>query len=146
VDAHMLVVSGDRGLVELLRPQVENQGCECQVADCYDAASFQLDWADAVLLDLELPGGGLDALRRVRIEAPQVHIIVVATTEVDAVAAEELGADCVLREPFSIADVVEAVRTVGADRSSENVVDLREAADLRVAAAVADERPWWATR
>jgi DNA-binding response OmpR family regulator len=146
VDAHMLLVSGDRGLIDLLRPQVENQGCECQVADSYDDASFQLSWADAVLLDLELPGGGLDALRRVRIEAPQVQIIVVATTEADAVAAEELGADRVLREPFSIADVVEAVRTVGTDRGGENVVDLREAVDLRVAAVAADDLPWWATR
>src|SRR5688500_10119861 len=147
MDARMLVVSADRGLSELLRPQVENQGCECRIADCYDEASFHPEWADALLLDLELPDGGIETLHRLQIEAPDVRVVAIATNDTDAEAAREAGVERVLSEPFSIADVVDAVRSVGVNCGAE-VIDLREArADLAsVRTGATDDRPWWATR
>jgi DNA-binding response OmpR family regulator len=144
VDARMLVVTADDRLVELLRPQVENQGCECHVAGSYDEASAQLPWADALILDLELPGGGLDALRRIRIEVPDARIIVVATSPADAEAAALGGVDGTLLEPFSIAEVIEMIRSVRVQRAE--VIDLRAVAEDDVVPLHAGELPWWATR
>ena len=145
MDARMLVVSADRGLVELLRPQVENVGCDCRVADCEDEVPRHLRWAEAMLVDLELPEGGLEVLRRVRTEAPDIRIVAVATTEADAAAARNLGAHEVLLEPFSITDVVDAVRAVGKPVGAR-VIDLREKAGARLADLEPDDRPWFATQ
>ena len=53
------------------------------------------------------------------------------------------GADQVLVEPFSIADVVDAVRTLG-PTADALIVDLRTGE--ATPAPVVDEAPWWATR
>jgi DNA-binding response OmpR family regulator len=150
VDAKMLVVTSDRALAELLRPQVENQGSECTVVESYDEASRLLGWADSLIVDLELPCGGLDSIQRLQVESPDLRIIAIATNEVDALAAEGLGLDQVLREPFSIADVVAAVRSVATARPGDaQVIDLRApvtGATETAGAALVDDRPWWATR
>ena len=144
MDARMLVVSADRGLVELLRPQVENVGCESRLADCAAEVDRHLAWADAMLLDLELPDGGMDVLRHARDEAADVQVVAVATNETDAVLASDLGAVRVLLEPFSITDVVEAVRAVGTPTGAK-VIDLRDKVSARLADE-ADDRPWFATQ
>jgi DNA-binding response OmpR family regulator len=147
VDARMLVVTADRDLAELLRPQVENQGSECTVAESYDEASLLLSWADSLVVDLELPCGGLDAVRRFKVEAPQVRIVAVATSEADAAAAASLGVDQVLQEPFTIADVVHAVRSVAAQVAADvPVIDLRAPVAGAETVPAPDDRPWWATR
>jgi DNA-binding response OmpR family regulator len=141
MDLRTLLITGDSGLAELLRPQVENQGGLCVVAETYDDARDSFEWADAVMLDLELPEGGVEVLSRLRVELPAVPVVAIAATAQAASAVVD-HADRVLLEPFSIADVVDAIRSLR--RSPEPV-----AIDLRgdgTGVAAADDAPWWATR
>ncbi len=107
----------------------------------YDDASSTIDWADAAIIDLA--GDGLDDLNRLRVEAPRVRILAVATEAAQEEAARSAGADQVLVEPFSIADVVEAVRRLGPSGGAV-VVDLRTGE--RAPAPEVEDAPWWATR
>jgi DNA-binding response OmpR family regulator len=142
MDLRVLVLTADAGLAELLRTQVENLGGACSLQDSYDTASQSLDWADAVIIDLA--GDGLDDLNRLRVESPRLRVLAIATTALQEGSARSCGADEVLVEPFTIADVIEAVRTLGPTIGDATVIDLRtgEASE----APVVDEAPWWATR
>jgi DNA-binding response OmpR family regulator len=141
MDLRTLLITGDSGLAELLRPQVENQGGLCVVAETYDDARASFEWADAVMLDLELPEGGVEVLTRLRVELPAVPVVAIAATAQAASAVVD-QADRVLLEPFSIADVVDAIRSL--IRSPDPAtIDLRGDG---TAVAAADDAPWWATR
>lgn len=140
MDLRVLVLTGDLGLSELLRAQVENLGCHCTLRETYDDASPSIDWADAAIIDLA--GDGLDDLNRLRIEAPRVRILAIAPDVEQEGAARSAGADQVLVEPFSIADVIEAVRSLGPNGDAQ-VVDLRTG--IATAAPAVDDAPWWAT-
>jgi CheY-like chemotaxis protein len=137
MDLRTLLITGDGGLADLLRPQVENQGGLCVVADTYDDARESFEWADAVMLDLELPEGGVEALARLRVELPAVPVVAIAGTA-QAASAVAGQVERVLLEPFSIADVVDAIRSL-----IPALIDLRGG---ETAAAVADDAPWWASR
>jgi DNA-binding response OmpR family regulator len=141
MDLRVLVLTGDLGLAELLRTQVENLGCHSTVRATYDEASSSLDWADAAIVDLA--GDGLDDLNRLRVEAPRLRILAIAADAVQAAAAQSVGADQVLVEPFAIAEVVESVRHLGPSGDAQ-VIDLRTG-EASPAPAVEDA-PWWATR
>jgi DNA-binding response OmpR family regulator len=132
-----LLITGDGGLADLLRPQVENQGGLCVVAHTYDDAQESFEWADAVMLDLELPEGGVETLSRLRVELPAVPVVVIAATA-QAASAVAGQVERVLLEPFSIADVVEAIRSL-----IPAVIDLRGGETV---GAMADDTPWWASR
>jgi DNA-binding response OmpR family regulator len=141
MDLRVIVLTADTGLSELLRAQIENLGCRATLAEEYSSVTPLLDWADAAIVDLA--GTGMDDLNRLRVEAPRVRILAVATEphhEADALTA---GAAAVLVEPFSIADVVDAVRGL-APPEEGNVVDLRTGES--VPAGAEDDAPWWATR
>ena len=137
MELRVIVLSSDVGLAELLRAQVENLGCACNVAGDHDEAMGALDWADAALVDLA--DGGLDALRRLRAEAPDLRTLAVAVDEKQAKQARE-HADEVLVEPFAIPDLVQGVRRLQPTGSGQ-VIDLRSSAQDE-----ADDAPWWATR
>jgi len=138
MDLRVLVLTGDLGLAELLRTQVENLGCNSSVRATYDEASPAIEWADAAIIDLA--GDGLDDLNRLCVEAPRVRILAVAVDAAQEEAARESGADQILVEPFSIAELVTAVRTLGPSGDA-GVIDLRTGE-----AAAQDDAPWWATR
>lgn len=139
MDLRVLVLTGDTGLAELLRAQVENLGCPCSLVDSYDEASATLGWADAAIVDLA--GDGLDDLSRLRVEAPRLRVLAIAPDEALAAAARSAGADQVLVEPFVVAEVVDAVRHLGPQPVTE-VVDLRSGEQP----VVVEDAPWWATR
>ena len=141
MDLRVLVLTADLGLSELLRAQVENLGCRCTLQETYDDASATIGWADAAIIDLA--GNGLDDLNRLRVEAPRVRILAVAPDAEQEGAARSAGADQVLVEPFSIADVVNAVRALGPNGDAL-VIDLRTG--VASAAPAVEEAPWWATR
>jgi len=134
----MLVLTSDPGSAELLRTQVENLGCSCSVFDGYAEASSAIDWADAAVVDLA--GEGLDHLTRLRVESPQVPILAVAPDPRSATEAEAAGADRVLVEPFTIADLIESLRSLASEPAPE-VIDLRAVEPV----AAGDEEPWWAS-
>jgi DNA-binding response OmpR family regulator len=145
MDLRVVVLIGDRQMGELVRAQVENLGCRCSVVDTYDAASAALVWAEAAIIDLA--EDGVDHLNRLRVEAPTVRTLAITPDAELRQVAEETGVDQVLVEPFSVAELVEAVRALGRGGSAE-VVDLRpgERASADTDDAPADDVPWWATK
>ena len=141
MDLRVLVLTADPGLSELVRAQVEYLGCVCTLRDTYDEASLAIDWADAAIVDLV--GDGIDDLSRLRVEAPRVRILAIAPDAVQEKAARSAGADQVLVEPFAIADVVAAVRSLGSPGEAL-VVDIRTG--VATPAPEAADAPWWASR
>lgn len=141
MDLRVTVLTDDSGLSEMVRAQVENVGCACNTARDVAEAIAQLGWADAAVVDLA--GSGLVDLRTLREQAPEQRILAIALEQEEADQAREAGADAVLVEPFSIPELVDAVRSLEPQVDGAGaVIDLR-AAD---AAAQADDAPWWATR
>jgi DNA-binding response OmpR family regulator len=140
MDLRVIVLTADTGLAELLRTQVENLGGACTVRETYDDAGPSLDWADAAIIDLA--GDGLDDLNRFRVECPRLRVLAIATDSTQEAAARTAGADEVLVEPFSIADVVDVVRRLGPTGAAQ-VIDLRTG-EVTEAPPVVDG-PWFAT-
>jgi DNA-binding response OmpR family regulator len=134
----MLVLTSDPGFAELLRTQVENLGCPCSVCDGYAEASSAIDWADAAVVDLAEEG--FDHLARLRVDSPQLRILAVGPDPERAAEAETAGADRVLVEPFTIADLIESLRSLASEPAPE-VIDLRAVEPV----AAGDEEPWWAS-
>jgi DNA-binding response OmpR family regulator len=122
MDLRVLVLTGDLGLSELLRTQVENLGCNSTVRATYDEASPAIEWADAAIIDLA--GDGLDDLNRLRVEAPRLRILAIAVDAAQEDEARTAGADEVLVEPFAISELGAAVRTLGPSGGAQ-VIDLR---------------------
>lgn len=143
MDLRVLVLTRDVGLAELLRTQVENLGGACTLRETYDEAGPTLEWADAAIIDLA--GEGLDDLNRLRVEAPRVRVLAIATDPEQEGQATSAGADEVMVEPFTIADVVDAVRTLGPTvATGATVIDLTTGQSSP--APTVDDAPWWATR
>lgn len=140
MDLRVLVLTTDLGMAELLRTQVENLGGACTVRDTYDEASPSLDWADAAIIDLA--GDGLDDLNRLRVECPRLRVLAIATDALQEGSARSAGADEVMVEPFSIADIVDVIRKLDPSGSGQ-VIDLRTGEVSETSAPV--DRPWFAT-
>ena len=141
MDLRVLVLSADHDLGEIIRTQVENLGCRSSVAETFDEGSSALGWCDAAVVDLA--GDGLDYLNQLRVEAPLVRVLAIAPDEAMEAGARIAGADRVLVEPFSIADLIGAIRALAPNMDAE-VVDLRTGE--RTPAPAVEEAPWWATR
>lgn len=137
MDLRVLVLMADENLAAMVRAQVENLGCPCSLALTYAEGEAALGWADAVIIDLT--GEGLDDLSRLRVEAPTTRTLGIAPDAAAADAARSAGVDAMVTEPFSIPELVDAVRSLA---PAPIVVDLRDAAS----APVRDDAPWWATR
>lgn len=137
MDLRVLVLMADDQLATMVRSQVENLGCSCSVAPVYADAAPALGWADAALVDLA--GDGLEDLARLREDGPRIRVLAVAPDAAGADAARAAGAEGILLEPFSIPELVEAVRALA---PAPPVIDLRASAS----AQVEDDAPWWATR
>jgi DNA-binding response OmpR family regulator len=140
MDLRVLVLTEDPGLAELLRTQIENLGGACTLRETYDELSPILDWADAAIIDLA--GDGFDDLHRLRVESPRLRVLAVATDPSQEASARSAGADDVLVEPFSVADIIDAIRRL-APPSAAQVIDLRTGEVSAAPAAV--DGPWFAT-
>ena len=139
MDLRVLVLTKDASLGDVLRTQVENLGGASTLRETYDELSPSLHWADAAIIDLA--GDGLDDLNRFRVECPRLRVLAIATDAVQEGSARSAGADEVMVEPFSIADIVELIRRLG-PRGGQ-VIDLRTG-EVSEAPATADG-PWFAT-
>lgn len=142
MDLRVLVISGDSGLSELMAAQAENLGCQCTLRATFDDAASNLDWADAAVVDLA--GDGVDDLSRLRVEAPRLRVLAVAPGPEAEEAARSAGVDRVLLEPFSIAEVVTALRGLAPASADAQVIDLRTREVTP--APVVDDAPWFSTR
>lgn len=142
MDLRVVVLIADRQMGDLVRAQVENLGCRCNVVETYEEASAALVWAEAAVVDLA--ADGVEHLTRLRVEAPTLRTLVIAPDDEHRQVAEDIGVDQLLVEPFSVAELVDAVRALGHGSGSE-VVDVRTGQRTTVSAP-ADDAPWWATR
>ncbi|HVU49245.1 MAG TPA: sigma-54 dependent transcriptional regulator [Polyangia bacterium] len=86
---------------------------------------FRDERPDVVLLDLRLGDmDGLDLLRRIRQEAPDVKVILISAhgSIESAVAAMKLGAYDFIKKPFELDEIVAAVRNAARTNALENRV------------------------
>ena len=89
---------------------------------------------DCVLLDVNMPGiGGLETLRRIRVFAPRLPVLILTVRdgEDEKVRALEMGADDYVTKPFGVRELVArmraAVRRVHAPvRTEEEPVEIGE--------------------
>ncbi len=133
---HVLVVDDERGVREMLRDILADEGYAVTLADSGEGAMAALsrDIYDVALLDVWLPGlDGIETLRQLRASGHELPVVVIsghATAELAARAVREGAADF-LEKPFSLERVLVSV---------QNAVDrarLRE----RVAAQSKAEEP-----
>jgi len=101
---HILVVEDDESLRRVTQVQLEQAGYEVATAASGDQALAILARApqDLVITDLRMPGlGGMQLLRRIKAEYPEVIVIVVTAfgTIESAVEAMKLGAYDYLTKP-----------------------------------------------
>jgi CheY-like chemotaxis protein len=130
VMARILVVDDDALIRNCLRMALQGAGYEVVEAGCRDHAlrEFRRQRADLVLCDLFMPGGdGLDTIRELRSEFPDVRIIAMSGGALGGKlnllpAAEFLGAVTVLAKPFKLATALAAVER-GLDQSTADLSD-----------------------
>lgn len=113
----ILVVEDERLLCDGIAEDLE---LEKYTADrCYDGEEayerLSVEHYDLVILDLNLPGmDGLELLRRIRSERPQMRVLILSARAqlADKVAGLDLGADDYLTKPFALEELEARVRTL----------------------------------
>jgi len=111
----ILVVDDESSIRRALRPPLVELGFQVAEASRGEEALQLLRGGahDAVLLDLNMPGiGGLETLRRIRLFAPRVPILIltVRDQEEEKVLALDLGADDYVTKPFSTRELIARIR------------------------------------
>jgi two-component system, OmpR family, response regulator MprA len=116
----ILVVDDERAVRESLRRALELEGYHVDLAEDGEKAlarlgGFEEDQADAVILDVLMPGiDGLEVCRRLRAEHNTVPVLMLtARAEVDSrVAGLDAGADDYLPKPFALAELLARLRAL----------------------------------
>ncbi|GAA4588922.1 response regulator transcription factor [Planotetraspora phitsanulokensis] len=111
----VLVVDDEPDLVEVLSAVLRYEGWDVRAAaDGLSAVTVARDFRpDAVLLDVMLPDiGGLEVLRRLRSEAPQVCVLFLTAKDAveDRIAGITAGGDDYVTKPFSLEEVLARLR------------------------------------
>jgi len=124
----VLVVDDEKRLADSLADYLGQDGVECETAYDGSAGRARLMEAsfDVVATDLRMPGlDGLELLRWVRDEGPQVPVIMMsAHGEVrDAVEAMRLGAYDYLVKPFDPDELLIRLRKASEGRRSARVIE-----------------------
>jgi DNA-binding response OmpR family regulator len=112
----ILVVEDERAIAEFIEQGLEAEGYTVTTAADGDeglARALSGDFA-LVLLDVLLPKrSGLDVLKRIRVERPELPVIMLTAlgeTE-DKVEGLDLGANDYLTKPFAFEELLARVRT-----------------------------------
>ena len=110
-DDHAVIHRGVRQIVSA-EPNMVVQG-EARTAQEALALVRRQPW-DALILDISLPGGGLDLLKAVKQECPKLPVIILSMhpEEQYAVRALKLGAACYLNKTSAPEELVTAIRKV----------------------------------
>ena len=112
----VLIVEDEQKIAGLLRDYLAQEGYEAHVLGRGDEVEpwMRANGADAVLLDLMLPGmSGLEVCKRLRTFSDAPIIMVTARVEeIDRLLGLELGADDYICKPFSPREVVARVKAV----------------------------------
>ena len=111
----VLVVDDEPAIRRALRPPLTELGFEMIEASRGEMALelLRTEPFDAVLLDVNMPGiGGIETLRRMRVLAPRLPILMltVRDREEEKVNALELGADDYVTKPFGVRELVARIR------------------------------------
>jgi DNA-binding NtrC family response regulator len=130
----VIVVDDEKNIRRTLEMVLDGEGYS---VECMETAEelfprLQESPVDAVLMDVRLPGmDGLQALERIRAEAPEVSVIMISghATLNDAVRATRLGAFDFLEKPLSRERVLVAVRNCVERRSMAQRVRALEIAE-----------------
>ncbi|MCW2879604.1 MAG: DNA-binding response regulator [Sphaerisporangium sp.] len=111
----VLVVDDEPDLAEVLSAVLRYEGWDVQVAgDGASALRLAREFMpDAVVLDIMLPDvGGLEVLRRLRAEIPQVCVLFLTARDSveDRIAGITAGGDDYVTKPFSLEEVLARLR------------------------------------
>ncbi|MGO8758926.1 MAG: response regulator transcription factor [Terracidiphilus sp.] len=112
----ILLVDDEPAIRRALRPPLIELGFQVAEASRGEEALQALRAApyDAVLLDINMPGiGGIETLRRIRVFAPRLPVLMltVRDDEEDKVEALDMGADDYVTKPFSTRELIARVRS-----------------------------------
>jgi two-component system, NtrC family, response regulator AtoC len=140
VSAHVLIADDESLIRQSLRMVLVQEGFEVAVAasGAEAWARFRDERPDIVLLDLVLgDADGLDLLRRMRAEAPDVKVLVISAhgSIESAVTAMKLGGYDFIKKPFELEEVVAAVRNAARTSSLEQRVAYLAAQERKRASA-----------
>jgi DNA-binding response OmpR family regulator len=112
----VLIVDDDVELCRLLAERLGSEGFAIEaVHDGVRGLARSLSKEHAlVVLDLMLPGmGGLDVLRRLRVQSPVPVLILTARGEdVERILGLEIGADDYLTKPFNPRELIARIRAI----------------------------------
>ncbi len=132
----VLVVDDEPAIRRALRPPLEALGFDVTEVSRGEKALqvLRTESFDCVLLDVNMPGiGGIETLRRIRVFAPRLPVIILTVRdgEDEKVRALEMGADDYVTKPFGVRELVArmraAVRRVHAPvRTEESPIEIGE--------------------
>ncbi|SDR88520.1 two-component system, OmpR family, response regulator [Nocardioides scoriae] len=113
----VLVVDDEENIAELLRMALRYEGWEVEVAltGSKAVAAAKRFRPDSVVLDMMLPDfDGMEVLRRMRVEAPDVPVLFLTARDSveDRVAGLTAGGDDYVTKPFSLEEVVARLRAL----------------------------------
>ena len=111
----ILVVDDESAIRRAIRPPLVELGFQVSEASRGEEALQALRAAacDVVLLDINMPGiGGVETLRRIRLVAPRLPILMLTARdkEEEKVEALDLGADDYVTKPFSTRELIARIR------------------------------------
>jgi two-component system KDP operon response regulator KdpE len=111
----ILVIDDEPAIRRALRSPLVELGFEVTEASRGEKALqlLRAESFDAVLLDVNMPGiGGIETLRRIRMFAPRLPILMLTVRdgEEEKVHALEMGADDYVTKPFSIRELIARIR------------------------------------
>jgi signal transduction histidine kinase len=141
----ILIMDDDRGMCELVQECLSPLGCEVVLATSGNEALQLMDeeQIDVAVLDMMLPDmDGMEVLRRIRDERPEVAIIVLtayASVE-NAIEALRMGACDYVTKPFH-ADVIRSTvqRAMDTQRFRRRLTALNRATQAMIATLDPDE-------
>jgi DNA-binding response OmpR family regulator len=116
VARRILIIEDDASIREITRELLRDEGYDVEEAEDGESGldKFRQRPADAVLLDLGLPGiDGFDTCRSLRQQSAVPIIVVTARDDTfDVVAALEAGADDYLSKPYHAKELLARLRAV----------------------------------
>ncbi len=111
----VLIVDDESAIRRALRPPLTAMGFEVVEVPRGEKALqvLRTENFDCILLDVNMPGiGGLETLRRIRVFAPRLPVLMLTVRdgEDEKVRALEMGADDYVTKPFGVRELVARMR------------------------------------
>lgn len=129
-DKRILVVDDEEHIVELIKFNLEKEGCTVFTANSGDVAlKIAKDkMPDLILLDLMLPEiDGLEVCKLIRkdenISEIPIIMITAKSEEIDKIVGLEIGADDYITKPFSVREMVARVKAIMRRTSNKKEVN-----------------------